>query len=133
MIYDALKKADIPNPHYRTTADPNCPNCEGAGWIFEEYLFKCKYFFPPFRIAHSQDFQYGITSSNIITLYVYPEKNVEKIRIDDKIYLIDFHKDGRIKLPLVRRQKWDVIDRYHIRLDSNKLEFVKIFAKPAPH
>lgn len=132
-IYDVKSKSEIPNPHYRTTADPNCPNCEGAGWVFEEYLLKCKYFFPPFRVGHSQDFEYGITLSNITTFYFYPDHRAQNIRMDDIVFMIDFHTDGKVRLPITRRQKWHIIDKYPLRLDNNKYEAVKVFAKPAPH
>lgn len=133
MIYDSKACVDIPNPNYRTTADPNCSNCEGSGWVFKEYLLKCKYFYPPFRISHNQDFEYGITLSNSVTFYFYPSEEAQNIRPDDMIFLIDFHTNGRIKLPITRRQKWAIIDKYNLHLDHNKFEVIKIFAKPVAH
>lgn len=131
LIYDDIAKANVANPSYRTVADPECPNCEGSGWVFEEFLFRCIYFYPGFRYAHYEDIQMAMTAENMLTMYLKVDENWQKIKPNDTFYNIRADKYGKVELPIVRYRKWVVTDAFDMRLDSNKIEFMKIFAKPA--
>lgn len=132
MRYNEDLKAYEPNPSFRTIASPSCPVCEGSGWIFEEYLFKCLSFYPGFRYSRFEDAQPAITASNLLTTYIYPDDNWEKIKVNDWLFDIRSNKEGNIKLPIERYRKWIVNDiPTPMRLDSNKVEFIKVYSKPA--
>lgn len=129
MIYDLEAKADKPNPLYRTTPDPTCRNCEGSGYTFEEFLLKGKYFYPQYRVEHEQDFNYATTGSNIFNLYILPTENALKIAVNDIMFLIKANTEGQIELPVTKIKKWRVVDSYQMRLDNNKLEYIKVYAR----
>lgn len=113
------------------TADPECPNCEGSGYVFNEHLSKCKAFHAPsFSISHAQDFDYGESYSNTYVLYFEVDAVSESINIGDEVYEIKVNTDGSIADPIKRIRKWKVIDPYNLNLDNGKLEFIKVFAKP---
>lgn len=128
-IYSDKIKANIPNPIYRTTADPACPNCEGLGWIFEEYIVVGKMFYPRFKVAHEQEYHYGITKANAIHIYLPVTDVALLIEAGDIFYMLDADDKGNLIDPIVRKSKWLINDVYPFRLDNNKLEFVKLFAK----
>lgn len=131
LIYDPVIKGNIANPNYRTIADPDCPNCEGAGWVFEEYLWRCIFFYPGFRFSHFEDVNFAITAENTLTVYMKAGPDWDKVKPNDVFFNIRADMDGNIKLPIEKYRKWLVIDAFDIRLDSNKVEFVKVFAKPS--
>lgn len=131
MIFDNTLKANTPNPSYRTIANPDCPNCEGSGWDFDENIYKCIYFIPGFRIDHYAESQYSITHESILTAYLLAGNNAEYIRPNDWFFNIKCDLSGKITTPITRIKKWIITDAYQIRLDSNNVEYTKIFAKPA--
>jgi hypothetical protein len=120
-----------PNKLFRTIPDPACNICGGAGYLFEEYLFKGLFFYPSFRIAHFEDMVYSSTEQNVLTVYVLPTQETDILRVNDWIFNIDCEIDGSLKHPITRRKKWIMNDKQPIRLDNNKLEYIKLFAKPA--
>jgi hypothetical protein len=114
------------------TADPECPNCEGSGYIFNEHISKCKLFYAPANsVAHAQDFDYGISYSNTNVLYFEVSDISENIRINDEVFEVKTHTNGTLYDPIIRTKKWTVIDPYKFSLDTGKREFVKVFAKPS--
>lgn len=130
-IYCEKIRAKVPNPNYRTVADPSCPNCEGHGWIFNEYLVDCKYNYTPTLVAHDQDFNYGSTNSNTISIYL-PFTDITKlVRSSDAVFMLQTDDSGKPISPFIRRRKWIITDVYELHADNNKLEFIKAFAKPA--
>jgi hypothetical protein len=131
MVYNSEKKANEPNPSFRTVADPDCPNCEGSGYPFEEFIFKCMYFYPGFRYSHFDDHTMAITSTNVLTIYIYPDENWKKVKVNDWCFNLTGNKETGLQLPIRRERKWVINDLYQIRLDSNKVEFLKVYAKPA--
>jgi len=125
---------DCSNPRATSrTADPECPNCEGLGYIFEEYLLKCKQFnASSMGIAHNQQFYYGGSLSNLLVLYFAASEVSDKLFLNDLIYQLKTNLDGTLVDPLVRIRKWDVIDSYELNLDNGKREFIKVYCKPKP-
>ena len=114
------------------TADPECPNCEGGGWIFDEWIEKCKLFYATtFRpVAHLHDFYYGKTYTQNFTVYLKGSIRSRSIREGDLLYDLECTIDGRLMNPVVRRRKWLVVDPYSLQTENNKTDFVKIHAKP---
>jgi len=114
-----------------SVGDPMCPNCEGAGWFFDENIFQCKIFYTPTLVAHSQDFTYGVSYSNMIVVYFpFAEFALQNIKIDDMIYQIRTHEDGEVILPIERQRKWLISDVYEMHEMDGQYEFLKIYAKP---
>lgn len=114
------------------TPDPNCPNCEGGGYIFEEYLEKCKLFYATtFRpVAHLHDFYPGRTYTQNFTIYFKATPKNRAIREGDLVYDIECTIDGKPYSPVKRKRKWLVVDAYELQTTNNKTDFVKILAKP---
>lgn len=110
--------------------DPSCRNCDGAGFVFNEFLIKCKTYYTPRTVAHAQDAMFGQTYKNLLTVYVEAIDLFDQICIDDFIYQIKQNIDGSIQEPIVKTRKWTINDVYDMRMDDSKLEFIKIFAKP---
>lgn len=131
MISNDDGTADIPNPSYRTVADPECSNCGGSGYIYEEFLHRVMVFYPGFRFAHYEDMSFALTEANVLTVYIKAsEEALNAARVNDWIFFIAEDINGNILKPIVRIKKWIVIDVQQLRLDSNKLEYVKLYAKP---
>jgi hypothetical protein len=114
------------------TADPICPNCEGGGWIFNEWLEKCKLFYATtFRpVAHLHDFYYGKTYTQNFTIYLKANRKTMSIQEGDLVFDIDVTADGRVIDPIIRLRKWLVVDAYNLQTENSKTDFVKIHAKP---
>jgi hypothetical protein len=114
------------------TADPICPNCEGGGWIFNEWLEKCKLFYATtFRpVAHLHDFYYGKTYTQNFTIYLKANRKTMSIQEGDLVFDIDVTADGRVIDPIIRLRKWLVVDAYNLQTENGKTDFVKIHAKP---
>jgi len=113
------------------TPDPSCNNCDGSGWIFTEFVQKCKLFLIDSQIvSHSQDFDYGRSYSNAITAYLPYNENTNKISINDFIFTLATKGEGQLVKPLRRTRKWQITDRPPMNLDFGKSEFIKILAKP---
>jgi hypothetical protein len=113
------------------TPDPECPNCEGGGYVFNEYLTKCKMFVTSsLSVAHQQDFDYGKSYSNTYSIYFIANELSNSIRLNDLVFEISVGINGVPMDPIKRTRKWIVIDSIPNRLDLGKLEFVKVFAKP---
>ena len=129
MKQDSGDKYETPNPSFRTGADPACNNCEGHGWIFEEAIIEGKLFYPKHRVAHEQEYHYGTTQANIVHIYLPTNSINNRIHAGDIIFQLEADVDGSLIDPLIRTQKWLVNDVYTLRLDNNKLEFLKVFAK----
>lgn len=130
MVYDKKTEAYQPSPAYRDTPNPYCSNCEGSGWIFHEYLSPCKYFYTPAMVAHNQDYYYGGTFSNIMTVYLPINEITDIINVNDLIFQLKSYEDGTLYNPIIRLRKWIITDKYNMHLDKNKLEFYKIYTKP---
>lgn len=114
------------------TADPLCPNCEGGGWIFNEWIEKCKLFYATtFRpVAHLHDFYLGKTYTQNFTVYMKSSQRNMSITEGDLLFDVECLVDGQIINPIKRRRKWIVVDPYDLQTDFNKTDFVKIHAKP---
>jgi hypothetical protein len=131
MIPNKQGTSTIPNPAYRNIADPECNNCGGSGYIYEEFLYKAMVFYPGFRFAHYEDTPFAFTEENVLTIYLKASiESLENTRVNDWIFFIEEDINGNIKKPIVRIKKWIIIDVQRLRLDSNKLEYVKLYAKP---
>lgn len=131
MIMNSDNTAQIPNPTFRTVPDPECLNCGGSGYIFEEFLHKAMIFFPGFRFAHYEDTSFALTEENVLTVYLKAtQEALVSTDINDLILFIQEDINGNIIKPIVRTKKWIIVDKQPIRLDSNKLEYVKLYAKP---
>lgn len=132
MVYDSVRKAEIPNPSFRTTPNPECSNCGGSGYIFEEFLHKALMFYPGFRFAHFEDMQVAITEENMLTVYLQAtDDNLKNISINDWLFFLKSDVNGRLIQPLVRSKKWLINDIQPIKLDSNRLEYIKVYVKPS--
>jgi hypothetical protein len=114
------------------TADPVCPNCEGGGWIFNEWIEKCKLFYATtFRpVAHLHDFYFGKTYTQNFTVYLKATERNRKIHEGDLLFDVESTTSGKIIDPIIRRRKWQVVDPYDLQMEYNKTDFVKIHAKP---
>src|SRR6185369_11350069 len=96
------------------TADPNCHNCEGGGWIFNEWIEKCKLFYATtFRpVAHLHDFYFGKTYTQNFTVYMKATKKNRSIKEGDLLFDIESTWEGRPISPIRRKRKWIVVDPY---------------------
>jgi len=114
------------------TADPTCSNCEGGGWVFNEWVEKCKLFYATtFRpVAHLHDFYFGKTYTQNFTVYMKANERNCSILEGDLIFDIRSTVNGRVKNPVIRERKWVVVDAYNLQTEDNKTDFVKIHAKP---
>ena len=114
------------------TPDPQCPRCLGVGWIFVEWIQKCKLFYETnYRpVAHLHDFDYGKTYNNVATVYCKSDNKSRSIKMKDLLYTIVCNPDGKINYPIKRIQKWELSDYFDLQLDANKSEFIKFYAKP---
>ena len=130
MVYNTKAMSVIPSAAYRNTPNPYCHNCEGSGWIFKEHLTNCKYFYTPAMVAHNQDYYYGGTFSNIMTIYLPIIPDNDAVHVSDIIYQLKSYPNGKLYNPIVRSRKWIITDKYDMHLDGNKLEFYKIYTKP---
>jgi hypothetical protein len=111
--------------------DPECPNCEGMGWLWEEFLVKGKLFWIPAMVAHGQDFTYGMSYSNLVTIYFKTDElSLDNLRISDRIFLVRADEYGEVLEPIQRTRKWQVTDVYDFHEQDNKFEFFKVYAKP---
>jgi hypothetical protein len=131
MVFNALKGAEEINKTFRTVPDPDCNICGGSGYIYEEFLFRAMFFFPSFRVAHFEDMSYATTEQNILTCYLRPHPDADTIHVNDLLFNVDCEVNGALKQPILRTKKWIIIEKQPIRLDNNKLEYIKLFAKPA--
>lgn len=131
MAYNPKVMASVPSEAYRDVPNPYCNNCEGTGWVFTESISKCKYFYTPAMVAHNQDYYYGGTFSNIMTIYLPITDKTAELNVNDLVYQLKAYKDGRLYNPLIRTRKWIITDKYDMHLDNNKLEFFKLYTKPA--
>jgi hypothetical protein len=131
MIYNDKKKFDEINKEYRTVPDPECNICNGSGYIFEEFLHKGVAFYPGFRFEHYEDTPMAFTEMNVLTVYFHTDIDLTTLYPNDLIFFIDCDKNGIIKHPIKRTKKWIINDVAPFRLDSSKLEFIRVFAKPA--
>lgn len=115
------------------TPDPTCNNCDGLGWLFEEYVQKCKLFLIDSQIvSHSQDFDIGKTYSNILSGYIPFSERTREIKINDIVFTLATKGEGQLLKPIRRTRKWQITDVPPMNLDNGKLEFIKILAKPLP-
>ena len=88
-------------------------------------------FFPGFRFAHYEDTSFALTEENVLTVYLKAtQEALVSTDINDLILFIQEDINGNIIKPIVRTKKWIIVDKQPIRLDSNKLEYVKLYAKP---
>lgn len=110
------------------TPDPQCLRCKGEGWLFLEFMEKGQSYFISMggRVAHYQDFEYGLSYSNAMTLYLPSNMKTQLIKLDDHIFEV---ADAKSK-PVVRTRKWVVTDVFPMRIESDKSQFLKILAKP---
>lgn len=120
-----------PNPNYRTSPDPECHNCDGAGWLYKEYLHKCMYFYPGYRWAHYGYEEEGMVAKDIYTIFLLANENTNLIYQNDWFFEIDKNLDGTIKIPIMRRRRMIVKQVQRYNLDSDKLEYVRVFATPS--
>lgn len=131
MIDNDDKTAKIPNPTYRNVANPECSTCGGSGYIYEEFLHKSMIFYPGFRFAHYEDMSFALTEENVLTVYIKATPDaLNYARVNDWLFFMAEDIEGNIVKPIVRTKKWIVIDVQQLRLDSNRLEYVKLYAKP---
>lgn len=109
------------------TPDPNCPRCKGTGWVFYEFIQKCYLtLVSQARVAHAQDFMYGKSYSNSMTCYL-PVNDLNKlIKLDDQLFEVEEVAKGRYK----RAKKWVVTDVLSYKAENNKIQFIKLLAKP---
>lgn len=114
------------------TADPLCPNCEGGGWIFNEWVAKCKTFFATTMkpVSHLHDFDYGRTYSQNFTVYLKANDINRTLKEGDLLFHLESTLDGKIINPIIRKRKWLIVDCYDIQADNNKTDFVKLHAQP---
>jgi hypothetical protein len=112
------------------TADPECPNCQGAKWIFNEYLVKSMSFYTPRMVAHDQDFFYGASYSNIVSVYLPISPINEQVTLNDYFFTLKVKEDGTLYNPIRRYKKWLVTDSYDMRADGSNRQFMKIYLKP---
>ena len=112
------------------TADPECPDCEGHGWIFEEFLIKGKIFPSGFNI-HNYDADPGIINSDTNVIYIAVDTLLpEQLRSNDRIFKIRAHKNGDVITKIERMSRWVItqVDEFHEQ--HNKIEFYKVYIKP---
>lgn len=113
------------------TPDPKCHNCDGIGWLFEEYVQKCKLFLIDSQVvSHAQDIDFARTYSNTLTGYLPFNDKTKDIKINDIVYTLATKGEGLILKPLRRTKKWQITDIPPMNLDGGKLQFIKILAKP---
>lgn len=114
------------------TPDLACPNCKGAGYLYRESLQKIYMSIITLpRVAHEQDFNYGKSYSNMMTIYFHIENDkLPDVEIDDLIFEIETTTNGIIKNPITRKRKWIVTEAYTPLLDNGKPQFIKVLAKP---
>lgn len=113
------------------TPDPDCGRCQGIGWLFKEYLLKCKTFIiTNSGVSHEQDFDFGKSFSNALTLYVPINNQSKQLAIDDYIFEIETHNNGKIRYPIKRTRKWQVTDAPSLKADNGSSQFLKVLAKP---
>lgn len=113
------------------TPDPKCNNCEGIGWVYKEFVQKCKLFLIDSQIvSHSQDYDYGRSYSNALTGYLPYNEKTREIKVNDIVFTLATKGEGQLIKPLRRLRKWQITDMPPLNLDHGKLEFIKILAKP---
>lgn len=131
MIDSANGTTKVPNKAFRTVPDPECTNCGGSGYIYEEFLYKSMLFYPGFRFAHYDDATFALTEENVLTVYIKAtQESLDNTRVNDWIFFLKENVNGSIVKPLLRTKKWIVVDVQQLRLDKNKLEYIKLYAKP---
>lgn len=111
-------------------ADPECPNCEGARYVFTEYVTRCKVFFTSKLVAHEQDSEPGITYKNLIVIYFSANELNDEIFASDYIFELKTDLNGEPIEPLVREGHWLVTDVYKMNMEDGQREFIKVYAKP---
>jgi len=111
-------------------ADPQCLNCEGTGYVFEEHLVRTKLFYSSARNSHLHDFGYGQGYGNAIYAYLVATDFNLRFKKGDIVFKIETELDGRLKNPIVRTEKWPIIDNIILKLDDSKVEFIKLYLKP---
>ena len=111
-------------------ADPSCPNCEGSGYVFEEYFVKCKTFWSEGSNSRLHNFNYGQGYGNSYRIYLEASERNLIFRKNDIVYTLETDIDGKVKDPFVRLEKWPIIDVDVLKLDSGKVEFIKFYLKP---
>jgi hypothetical protein len=111
-------------------AKPCCYNCEGTGYVFTEFIAKCKTFYTPRMVAHMQMHEHGLSYKNILVLYMPATAENDRILINDRVFEIKTDLDGNIIDPIFREREWVINDIYDNNLDTGKREFFKLHAKP---
>lgn len=115
------------------TPDPKCPRCEGLGWIFKEFIEKCKIFMIDSQVvSHMQDFEYGKTYSNTYTIYFPINDITRRIKESDMVYTIKVDNNGKIVTPIVKLKKFEITDMLEFQCCNSKPEFIKALTKPIP-
>ena len=114
------------------TPDTECPNCQGQGWLYEEWIQKCKFFFVTHYkpVAHLHNFDYGMVYTNLLGVYLEAKPKARQIKMGDYIFEVGCYQNGRIINPIKRVRKWQITDYFDMQLDQNKTEFIKLYATP---
>lgn len=111
-------------------ADPQCPNCDGAGYIFEEHYVKCKVFWSDGNNSRMHNFNYGMGYGNSYRVYLEASDLHCIFKKNDFVFTLATDLEGKVKDPFVRLEKYSVIDCQILKLDNGKVEFVKLYLKP---
>jgi len=115
------------------TPDPKCPRCEGLGWLYREFIERCKIFMIDSQVvSHMQDFEYGKTYSNTYTVYFPINDNTRNIKESDFLYTVKVDNTGKILNPIVRLKKFEITDILEFKCCGGKPEFIKALTKPVP-
>jgi hypothetical protein len=68
----------------------------------------------------------------MLTVYLQAtDDNLKNISINDWLFFLKSDVNGRLIQPLVRSKKWLINDIQPIKLDSNRLEYIKVYVKPS--
>lgn len=113
------------------TPNPQCTRCEGLGWLFTESIQKCKLFLIDSQVvSHTQDFDYGKSYSNSMTIYFPINNKTRQIKENDLLFSPKVKDSGELITPLIRTRKWIVTDNIEFKCCNGKPEFIKVLAKP---
>jgi len=101
------------------TPDPECPNCLGGGFVFQEWIKKGKIF------------KYG----DEMTLYLIIDNDTYFIRSGDLLFEIwldqkgNFLEEPKLGDFILKKSRWLVISFVPLQSQKHKPHFIKITAK----
>lgn len=105
--------------------DYYCPVCMGERYIWSEQLINV------YKVQHVDDNSMSSEKTGNVNMnfaVFYLPYNID-VNLQDKIIEIRLDVEGEIVNPIKRAQIWQLTEVVNLRLDTGRLEFIKLFAR----